>query len=55
MAREMLEQWRQIYDARLAETAPDADRQYSVVSDPDSGEICQPLSPPGGAARWRGT
>ena len=38
VAREMLEQWKEIYDARLAENSADTDRQYSVVSDPDSGE-----------------
>lgn len=31
MAQEMLEQWKEIYDARLAETSQDGDRQYSVV------------------------
>ncbi|XP_043210109.1 tetratricopeptide repeat protein 7B-like isoform X1 [Amphibalanus amphitrite] len=42
VAREMLEQWKEIYDARLAENSADNDRQYSVVSDPDSGSVRAP-------------
>ncbi|XP_037079531.1 tetratricopeptide repeat protein 7B-like [Pollicipes pollicipes] len=38
VAREMLEQWKGIYDARMAENSLDTDRQYSVVSDPDSAD-----------------